>query len=129
MIFDFFDAFFNQLVPVCGILMPIVIVWLVLDSSRKKEKQRNELIKQMIDKGEDPEKLMPVIEQVDKKKKEVEKSPTKHFKSGITLLSVGGGLVVVDFISHWGTLGIGAFIGIIGLGEIAIAWYLRKYSK
>jgi len=126
MIFDFIDAFFNQLIPICGILMPVVIVWLVLDSSRKKEKARNELIQQMIDKGEDPSQILPLL---DKSKKEVEKSPTKHFKSGITLLSVGAGLVVVDLISCWGTLGIGAFIGIIGLGEIAVAWYLRKYSK
>jgi len=126
MIIDFFDAFFDNLIPICGILMPIVIVWLVLDSSRKKEKARTELIKQMIDKGEDPSQILPLL---DKSKKEVEKSPTKHFKSGITLLSVGAGLVVVDLISSWGTLGIGAFIGIIGLGEIAVAWYLRKYSK
>jgi len=126
MILDFFDAFFDNLIPICGILMPIVIVWLVLDSSRKKEKARTELIKQMIDKGEDPSQILPLL---DKSKKEVEKSPTKHFKSGITLLSVGAGLVVVDLISSWGTLGIGAFIGIIGLGEIAVAWYLRKYSK
>jgi len=129
MMFDFLDAFFDELVPICGILMPVLIVWLVLDSTRKKEKQRNEIIKQMIDKGEDPEKLMPLIEQVDKKKKEVEKSPTKHFKSGITMGSIGVGLIIVDLISNWGTIGIGAFIGIIGLGELAVAWYLRKYSK
>jgi len=126
MIIDFFDAFFNQLIPICGILMPIVIVWLVLDSSRKKEKQRTELIKQMIDKGEDPATILPLL---DNSKKEIEKSPTKHFKSGITLVSIGLGLVAVALISSWGTLGIGAFIGIIGLGELAVAWYLRKYSK
>jgi len=120
------DSLFNNLVPLCAILMPVAIIWLVLDASRKKEKARNELIQKMIDKGEDPATILPLM---DKGKKEEEKSPAKHFKSGITLLSVGLGLMLLSWISDWGMLGIGAFIGIVGLGEMAIAWYLRKYSK
>jgi len=125
----FFEAFYDELIPFCVLLLPVVIVWLVLDSSRKKEKERNELVKQIIDQGKDPKEILPLVDQKKIEKKEVEKSPAKHFKSGITMLSIGLGFILTELLSGWGTMGIGAFIGIIGLGELAVAWYLRKYSK
>jgi len=125
----FIEEMIEMMVPLCAILLPVFIIWVILDSSRKKEKERNALINKMIDKGEDPEKIMSLIETSTAKKKEVEKSPAKHFKSGITMLSIGLGFILTELLSGWGTMGIGAFIGIIGFGELAVAWYLRKYSK
>ncbi|MCQ2347614.1 MAG: DUF6249 domain-containing protein [Paludibacteraceae bacterium] len=114
-----------EIVPICGILMPVLLVFIVLWFSHKKEQERNRLIEKMIEKGEDPEHIRQLLNN----KKEEEKSPTKHFKSGITLLTIGIGLMVSSWVSYWSTVGIGAFIAIIGLGELAVAWYLRKYSK
>jgi len=125
----FFEAFYDELIPFCALLLPVVIIWLVLDSSRKKEKERNELVKQILDQGKDPKEILPLVDQKKIEKKEVEKSPAKHFKSGVTMLSIGLGFILTELLSGWGTMGIGAFIGIIGLGELAVAWYLRKYSK
>ena len=114
-----------DIVPILGILMQVMIIALVLYYSHKKEHERNQLIEKMIDKGEDPEQIRKLLSG----KKEEEKDPTKHFKSGITLLTIGLGLVLCNLLCYWSTLGIGAFIAIIGLGELAVAWYLRKYSK
>lgn len=113
-----------DIVPILGILMPVMIVALVLYFSHKKANERNRLIEKMIDKGEDPEQICQLLN--DKKE---DKDPTRHFKSGITLVTVGLGLMACGWLAYWSTVGIGAFIAIIGLGELAVAWYLRKYSK
>lgn len=114
-----------EIVPICGIMMPVLIVFIVLWFSHKKAQARNRLIEKMIDKGEDPEQIRRLLDN----KKEEEKSPTKHFKSGVTMFTIGSGLMICGWIAYWSTVGIGAFIAIIGLGELAVAWYLRKYSK
>lgn len=116
-----------MLIPIVGILMPVLLVFVVLFFSYKKEQEHNRLIEKMIDKGEDPEQIRQLLNG----KKDDEKSPAKHFKSGVTLFTVGLGLMVAGWIAGWetSTVSIGALIAIVGLGEIAVSWYLRKYSK
>jgi len=122
----FIESFLEGITGICFILMPVLLVLVILIFSHKREKERYRLIQQMIDKGEDPEKIIPLL---DKGKKEAEKSPTKHFKSGIIWLCIGLGTIAVALINNLDISGFGAFFAIIGLGELAIAWYLRKYSK
>lgn len=114
-----------DIIPIVGILMPVLLVAVVLSYSYRKEHERNRLIEKMIEKGQDPATILPLLNA----RKEEEKSPTKHFKSGVTLSSIGLGLLAAGWICDWSTIGIGAFLAIIGLGELALAWYLRKYSK
>ncbi|MBQ0153282.1 MAG: hypothetical protein KBS70_00690 [Bacteroidales bacterium] len=114
-----------DIIPIVGILMPVLLVAVVLSYSYRKEHERNRLIEKMIEKGQDPASILPLLNG----RKEEEKNPTKHFKSGITLTSIGLGLMVAGWLCDWSTIGIGAFLAIIGLGELALAWYLRKYSK
>lgn len=114
------------LTGVIAVSLPVIIVLLILLFSYRKEQERNRLIQGMIEKGENPENIIPMIS---KPKQQEEQNPTKHFKSGVTLLSVGLGFVAVWALSDWDLLGVGGFIAMIGLGEIVVAWYLRKYSK
>ncbi len=114
------------LVPIFFILMPIAIVAIVLYFSHRKEQERNRLIEKMIERGDDPEQISLLL---NNGRKEEEKNPTKHFKAGVTFFTVGLGFIITGLIADWGTVGIGAFIAVIGLGEFAVAWYLRKYSK
>lgn len=119
-------TFLDGMTGICAVLLPVLLVVVVLYFSHKRERERNRLIQQLLDKGETVEKILPLL---DNGKKEAEKSPTKHFKSAISLISIGLGLMAFWLLIGWSVQGIGAFLTIIGLGELVVAWYLRKYLK
>lgn len=123
---DFFESVAYNLVAIVAILSPILLIIAILVYSYKKEQNRNRLIRELMEKGENPEAIIPLID----KGKTEDKNPTKHFRSGVTLLAVGLGFVLTWLLADWGSMhAIGAFLAVLGIGEIVIAWYLRKYSK
>lgn len=116
-----------NLVAITAVLLPFLIILIILLFSRRKEQDRNQLIKSLIEKGYDPETIHSLL---DKEKNADAKSPEKYFRSGVMLLVIGLGLIFTWLLADWGSMhAIGAFVAIIGLGDLAIAWYLRKYSK
>lgn len=116
-----------NIVAIVAILSPIFIILVILVFSRKKEQDRNRLIQSLIEKGYDPQAIQSLL---DKGKKAEDRNPEKHFRSGITLVAVGVGLFFTWLLADWSSMHtIGIFVAILGLGELAIAWYLRKYSK
>ncbi len=123
---DFLDSIGYNIVAISAILMPVLLVLVVLFFAYRKTHERNRLIEKMLEKGEDSDTIVALLDGNNKKD---DKSPAKHFKSGITLVSVGLGMMVMGWISGWNIVAVGALIAIIGLGELAVAWYLRKYSK
>lgn len=120
------ETFLDNMVTMTAILFPILLVAVILLFSHRKDQERNRLIQQLIEKGEDPKTIATLLD----KGKAEDKTPEKHFRSGVTLLAIGLGLVLTWLVADWGSMhAIGGFLAIIGLGEIVIAWYLRKYSK
>lgn len=119
-----FDSFFDTLIAAVFFLTPVLLVAVVLYFSHRRERERNRLIEKMIEQGESPETILPLLT-----KTKQEKTPTHYFKWGIVILCIGLGGMAYALIMETGNLGWGAFFAILGLGELAISWYLRHYSK
>lgn len=122
---DFIESIGYNIVALSAIMMPVLLVLIVLLFAHKKAQERNRIVEKMMEKGADPDTVLALLDG----KKTNEKSPAKHFQSGVTLVSVGLGLMAMNWLCGWNTAGIGAFLAILGLGEMAVAWYLRRYSK
>jgi len=110
----------SELVPLIGVLIPIVslvsvFTWLYLEG-----KDRNKTILEISKNLEDPSKIEDLINMLDERKKE----PIDYRRSGVVTLFVGIGLFLFG-VFFLGTIlkGVGALVATIGIGQI-IAGYL-----
>ena len=110
----------NDIVPILGILVAIIIplsvfVWLYLES-----KDRNKTILEISKNLEDPSKIEDMIDMLDERKKE----PIDYRRTGVVTLFTGLGLFLFGVFFLGSALkGVGALVAAIGLGQI-IAGYL-----
>ena len=110
----------NDIVPILGILVAIIItlsvfVWLYLES-----KDRNKTILEISKNLEDPSKIEDMIGMLDERKKE----PIDYRRTGVVTLFTGLGLFLFGVFFLGSVLkGVGALVAAIGLGQI-IAGYL-----
>ena len=110
----------SELVPLIGVLIPIVslvsvFTWLYLES-----KDRNKTILEISKNLEDPSKIEDLINMLDERKKE----PIDYRRSGVVTLFVGIGLFLFGVFFLGNILkGVGALVATIGIGQI-IAGYL-----
>ena len=110
----------NDIVPILGILVAIIIplsvfVWLYLES-----KDRNKTILEISKNLEDPTKIEDMIDMLDERKKE----PIDFRRTGVVTLFTGLGLFLFGVFFLGSVLkGVGALVAAIGLGQI-IAGYL-----
>ncbi len=110
----------NDIVPILGILVAIIIplsvfVWLYLES-----KDRNKTILEISKNLEDPSKIEDMIDMLDERKKE----PIDYRRTGVVTLFTGLGLFLFGVFFFGSVLkGVGALVAAIGLGQI-IAGYL-----
>ena len=110
----------ENLVPVLGILVSIIIpvsvfIWLYLES-----KDRNRTILEISKNLEDPSKIENMIDMLDERKKE----PIDYRRTGVVTLFTGVGLFLFGVFFLGSILkGVGALVAAIGVGQI-IAGYL-----
>ena len=110
----------NDIVPILGILVAIIIplsvfVWLYLEN-----KDRNKTILEISKNLEDPSKIEDMIGMLDERKKE----PIDYRRTGVVTLFTGLGLFLFGVFFLGSVLkGVGALVAAIGLGQI-IAGYL-----
>ena len=110
----------SELVPLIGVLIPIVslvsvFTWLYLEG-----KDRNKTILEISKNLEDPSKIEDLINMLDEQKKE----PIDYRRSGVVTLFVGIGLFLFGVFFLGNILkGVGALVATIGIGQI-IAGYL-----
>ena len=110
----------NDIVPILGILVAIIIplsvfAWLYLES-----KDRNKTILEISKNLEDPSKIEDMIDMLDERKKE----PIDYRRTGVVTLFTGLGLFLFGVFFLGSALkGVGALVAAIGLGQI-IAGYL-----
>ena len=110
----------NDIVPILGILVAIIIplsvfVWLYLEN-----KDRNKTILEISKNLEDPSKIEDMIDMLDERKKE----PIDYRRTGVVTLFTGLGLFLFGVFFLGSVLkGVGALVAAIGLGQI-IAGYL-----
>ena len=112
--------FMNDLIPILGILVAIIIpvsvfVWLYLES-----KDKNKTILEISKNIDDPSKVEDLIGMLDERKKE----PIDYRRTGVVTLFTGVGLFLFGVFFLGSVLkGVGALVAAIGLGQI-IAGYL-----
>ena len=110
----------GELVPLIGVLIPIVslvsvFTWLYLES-----KDRNKTILEISKNLENPSKIEDLINLLDERKK----GPIDYRRSGVITLFVGIGLFFFGVFFLGNKLkGVGALVSAIGIGQI-IAGYL-----
>jgi len=110
----------NDIVPILGILVSIIIpvsvfIWLYLES-----KDRNRTILEISKNLEDSSKIGDMIDMLDERKKE----PIDYRRTGVVTLFTGVGLFLFGIFFLGSILkGVGALVAAIGLGQI-IAGYL-----
>jgi|TARA_B100000287_G_scaffold421326_1_gene461878 hypothetical protein len=110
----------ENLVPVLGILVAIIIplsvfIWLYFEG-----KDRNKTILEISKNIEDPSKIQYMIDMLDERKKE----PIDYRRTGVITLFTGTGLFLFGVFFLGSVLkGVGALVAAIGMGQI-IAGYL-----
>ncbi len=110
----------ENLVPVLGILVAIIIplsvfIWLYFEG-----KDRNKTILEISKNIEDPSKIQYMIDMLDERKKE----PIDYRRTGVITLFTGAGLFLLGVFFLGSVLkGVGALVAAIGVGQI-IAGYL-----
>ena len=110
----------NDIVPILGILVSIIIpvsvfIWLYLES-----KDRNRTILEISKNLEDSSKIGDMIDMLDERKKE----PIDYRRTGVVTLFTGVGLFLFGVFFLGSVLkGVGALVAAIGIGQI-VAGYL-----
>ena len=110
----------EDLIPILGILVSIIIpvsvfIWLYFES-----KDKNQTILEITKNIDDPSKVEDLIGMLDERKKE----PIDYRRTGVVTLFTGVGLFLFGVFFLGSVLkGVGALVASIGLGQI-IAGYL-----
>ena len=110
----------GELIPILGILVGVIIPLGAFLFVYLEGKNKNETIIEISKNLDDPSKVEELLKIFDTRKKE----PIDYRRSGVITLFVGAGLYMLGFIAFGKFLeGVGALVGLIGVGQI-VAGYL-----
>ena len=115
----------DDLIPILGILVAIIIpvsvfIWLYLES-----KDRNRTILEISKNLEDPSKIEGIIDMLVERKKE----PIDYRRTGVVTLFVGIGLFLFGVFFLGSVLkGVGALVAAIGVGQVIAGYLYPKTS-
>lgn len=108
------------IIPVMGMLTGIIIPIAVFFWQYKDAKGKRETVLEIAKNLDDPSKVQELLNIFDERKKE----PIDYRRNGVITLFVGIGLYFLGFFALGRILeGVGALVGLIGIGTI-IAGYL-----
>ena len=108
------------LIPIFGILAGIIIPIAVFIWQYHEEKGKRETVLEISKHLDDPAKLEELLKIFEERKKE----PIDYRRGGVITIFVGIGLYMLGFLALGRVLeGVGALVGLIGIGTI-IAGYL-----
>jgi hypothetical protein len=110
----------GELIPILGILVGVIIPLGAFFFVYLEGKNKNETIIEISKNLDDTSKVEELLKIFDTRKKE----PIDYRRSGVITLFVGAGLYMLGFIAFGKFLeGVGALVGLIGVGQI-VAGYL-----
>ena len=110
----------GELIPILGILVGVIIPLGAFLFVYLECKNKNETIIEISKNLDDTSKVEELLKIFDTRKKE----PIDYRRSGVITLFVGAGLYMLGFIAFGKFLeGVGALVGLIGVGQI-VAGYL-----
>ena len=119
---DFLNGIIDrgEIIPIFGIMVAIIVPFGAFVFAYHEQKNKNETIIEISKNLDDPSQVEELIKIFDTRKKE----PIDYRRSGVITLFVGAGLYMLGFIAFGKFLeGVGALVGLIGVGQI-VAGYL-----
>ena len=110
----------NIIIPIFGMLTGIIIPIAVFVWQYKDEKGKRETVLEISRNLNDPAKIEELLQIFEERKKE----PIDYRRNGVITIFVGFGLFLLGYLALGRILeGVGALVGLIGIGTI-IAGYL-----
>ena len=103
-------------IPILGILMPVLLVWVIFAYNTKSEKNKYETIIEVSKNIKDSEEIKEILESLTERKK----SSTDLRRTGLVTIFVGIGLAALDYfgLSTNVVLGVGLLVMFIGIGQM-----------
>ncbi|MFT3997767.1 MAG: DUF6249 domain-containing protein [Asticcacaulis sp.] len=123
---------YGLLIPILGILMPIFIVGIVTYFRTRDRAELQKTLRLAIEKGQP---LPPeYLESLQKTPEVREKTPARDIRTGLILIAVALGIVVLDvlksdFLSVGGLSGVAAIPGFIGVALLILGLIGNRSRK
>mgnify|MGYP001356238117 CR=1 FL=1 len=116
------------LIPIFGVLLPAIIVWIVFVYNTRNDKNKYDAIVEVSKNIKDPEEIRDLIESLKDKKT---KSSLDLRRSGIVTIFVGIGLFCLGYYGLGSDViyGVGLLVAFIGVGQMMAGYIYPNQSE
>jgi len=116
------------LIPIFGVLLPAIIVWIVFVYNTRNDKNKYDAIVEVSKNIKDPEEIRDLIESLKDKKT---KSSLDLRRSGIVTIFVGIGLFCLGYYGLGSDViyGAGLLVAFIGVGQMIAGYIYPNQSE
>ena len=124
---NFMDSL-GVLIPIFGVLLPAIIVWIVFVYNTRNDKNKYDAIVEVSKNIKDPEEIRDLIESLKDKKT---KSSLDLRRSGIVTIFVGIGLFCLGYYGLGSDViyGVGLLVAFIGVGQMMAGYIYPNQSE
>ena len=124
---NFMDSL-GVLIPIFGVLLPAIIVWIVFVYNTRNDKNKYDAIVEVSKNIKDPEDIKELLESLKDKKT---KSSLDLRRSGIVTIFVGIGLFCLGYYGLGSDViyGVGLLVAFIGVGQMIAGYIYPNQSE
>jgi|TARA_B110000495_G_C22764312_1_gene447453 archaellum biogenesis protein FlaJ (TadC family) len=125
---NFMHSFAGVIIPMSGMMVPILIVWIVNAYTTRDNKNKYDAIITVSQNLNNPEDIKELLESLKDKKT---KSSLDLRRSGIVTIFVGIGLFFLGYfgLEHSIVWGVGLLVGFIGIGQMMAGYIYPNQSE
>ena len=107
---------FELLIPLFGVLMPVLLIWVIFYYNTESDKNKYNTIIEVSKNIKDSEEIKEILESLAERKK----TSTDLRKTGLVTIFVGIGLVALDYFGLGTNIvfGVGLLVMFIGIGQM-----------
>ena len=107
---------FELLIPLFGVLMPVLLIWVIFYYNTESDKNKYNAIIEVSKNIKDSEEIKEILESLAERKK----TSTDLRKTGLGTIFVGIGLVALDYFGLGTNIvfGVGLLVMFIGIGQM-----------
>ena len=107
---------FELLIPLFGVLMPVLLIWVIFYYNTESDKNKYNAIIEVSKNIKDSEEIKEILESLAERKK----TSTDLRKTGLVTIFVGIGLVALDYFGLGTNIifGVGLLVMFIGIGQM-----------
>ena len=115
------------LIPIIAVSLPAIIILIVFVYESRNKKNKYNTIIEVSKNLSDPEEIRELIESLQDDKK---KSPIDLRRSGVITIFIGAGLFMLGWFAIGEILkGVGALVGLIGVGQMVAGYVYPNQSE